>query len=210
METTDQKSRFFDFLLESNKPYLENLGKWVFHPGMLFNSWEKWWGDQKARSAAHQGIDLCFFEDVAGQIHNVNINLKIPCPFKGEIVKIEKDFLGESIYLRHHILSGGRKQLYTAFGHTTPVPTCRVGEKVAAGEVLAQIAPVPQKARILPHLHITFAWIPVSFNLEGLNWENLAAHRKITLIDPLAVLANPGGSQGQYYVLPGLSVHHQP
>ena len=158
---------------------------------MLFNSHEEWWGDKKRRTAAHQGIDLCFFEDTAGHIYHIDISLKIPAPFNGEIVKIEKDFLGKSIYLRHDIFADGTRQLYTILGHTHPFPGVSVGAKVAAGEVMAQLAGVPQKTNVLPHLHLTLAWIPVAFNPEQLNWRHLAEDRMITFIDPFSVLSTP-------------------
>ncbi|MFZ5452961.1 MAG: hypothetical protein ACOZF2_13975 [Thermodesulfobacteriota bacterium] len=158
---------------------------------MLLNALEEWWGDKKIRTAPHQGLDLCLFEDTAGQINNVKVNLTVPAPFVGEIVKIEKDFLGQSIFIRHDIFSEDSRQLFTALGHTHPFPATIEGKKVAAGEPLALIAAVPPAKNVLPHLHLTFAWIPVSFNPERLTWRNLAQDPQITLLDPFLVLADP-------------------
>jgi murein DD-endopeptidase MepM/ murein hydrolase activator NlpD len=192
MNTKSYNSIFWQYLLISNSEYLRDFKRWVFSPGMLFNSREKWWGDEKSRPAAHPGIDLCLFEDTASQINNVDLNLKIPAAFSGKIVKIEEDFLGRSIYIGHDIYSEDHRQLYSVFGHTNPFPAISVGKKVAEGEPIAWIAGVPQETNILPHLHITFSWIPVLFNPEHLNWRNLANDPLITLIDPFSVLSTPG------------------
>ncbi|MDD2903758.1 MAG: peptidoglycan DD-metalloendopeptidase family protein [Syntrophales bacterium] len=192
MNATGFNSNFWQHLLINNRENLPGFKRWVFSSGMLFNSLEKWWGDEKSRPGAHQGIDLCFFEDNASHVNNVDITLKIPAAFSGKIVKIGKDFLGRSIYISHHIYSDDHRQLYSVFGHTNPFPAVSVGKKVAEGEPIAWIARVPQEANILPHLHITFAWIPVSFNPEHLNWRNLANDPLVTLIDPFSVLSIPG------------------
>lgn len=183
---------FWEYLLASNKEYLHGFKRWIFQPGMLFNSWEQWWGDKKTRPDAHQGLDICLFEDTDGNIKNVDIHLRIPAAFGGEIVKIEPDFLGQSIYIGHHIFTEDEKQFYTVYGHTAPLPEVIVGKKLAAGELLGEIADVPAGTSILPHLHLTLAWIPVAFNPERLNWQNLADDQRITLLDPLSVLAIPG------------------
>jgi len=192
MEANLQKSRFFDFLLASNKPYLKNFEKWVFYPGMLFNSSEKWWGDKKKRPTAHEGIDLCYFKKADGQINNLDKNIKIPATFSGNIVKTETDFLGKSIYLSHEIFSPCQRQLYTIYGHTNPLTSIKARGKVEEGETIAVVSEFSrEKTDILPHLHLTFAWIPVPFPPGHLNWQNLTTNPRITLIDPLSVLSPP-------------------
>ena len=59
---------------------------------------------------------------------------------------------------------------------------------VEEGEVIAQIAAPGPKTKISPHLHLTFAWIPVPTDPGRLTWPNLGTDPSITLLDPLAVL----------------------
>ena len=59
--------RFFDYLLSANRPRLDGFRQWLFHPGMLFQARQQWWGKEKPRSTPHEGLDLCWFEDVCGQ-----------------------------------------------------------------------------------------------------------------------------------------------
>lgn len=186
------KSNFFDYLLASNRPYLAGFKKWLPQPGMLFNSLETWWGEKQPRATPHEGLDLCWFEDLTGQIKQLDKNIKIPATFAGKIVKIDRDFLGKSIYLSHEILAPDGRQLYTAYGHTRPLAAIRVGQVVAAGEIIAALAAGPGKSPKVPsHLHLTLAWIPASLPTDRLNWQNLGADRDITLLDPQSILTDP-------------------
>ena len=190
------KSRFFDHLLEKNPDSLGNFQRWRFHPGMLFNSWEQWWGEPGRRPSAHEGIDLCFFEDEAGQINFLGGTVRVPATFAGTVVKLDRDFLGQSIYLRHAIFSEDGAQLLTAYGHTRLVEGLAVGRQVAEGEIIASIAPVSaRKNGMRAHLHLTMAWAPVLLPLDRLTWENLGRDGGIRLIDPLAALAPPVGHE---------------
>jgi len=189
---TNPKSDFFNYLLASNRPYMAGFRKWLWQPGMEFNSRETWWGEKKPRATPHEGLDLCWFEDLTGQIKHLDENIKIPATFAGKIVKIGHDFLGKSIYLSHEIFAADGRQLYTAYGHTEPLAAMQVGMVVAAGEIIAAVAAGSGKSPGIPgHLHITLAWIPVSRPPDRLNWQNLGADRTITLIDPRSILAAP-------------------
>ena len=185
-------SSFFDYLLASNRPHMAGFKRWLFQPGMLFNSQETWWGEKKPRATPHEGLDLCCFEDLTGQIKQLDKNIKIPATFAGKIVKIDRDFLGKSIYLSHEIFAEDGRQLYTAYGHTEPWAAMQAGKVVAAGEIIAAIPEVMgKKTKIPPHLHLTLAWIPVSLPPDRLNWPNLGADRTIKLIDPRSILTAP-------------------
>jgi hypothetical protein len=185
----DLKSPFFRYLIVNNRPHLDNFKEWIFLPGMLFDSLEKWWGDQGRRVTPHEGLDLCSFAEVNGKKKNLDRHTKIPAAFAGEIVKIDGDFLGKSIYISHEIFDDRGRQLYSAYGHTAPQDSLKIGLKVAEGKTIAAISELPNKKfTILPHAHITFAWIPVPIVTQDLNWDNLGKSPDITLIDPLSVL----------------------
>jgi len=186
------KSDFLIYLLELNRPRLDGFLRWRFQPGMLFNSPEKWWGDQGPRYARHEGLDLYSFTDADGTLRTVDQDIKIPAAFAGEIVKIHPDFLGKSIYIRHPILSVNGGRLISVYGHTLPRESLKSGQRVAAGEDLGRISGFPgKKTSLVPHLHITFAWAPVHLPLDHLDWTNLGNDSDINLIDPLSVIARP-------------------
>jgi hypothetical protein len=182
------KSRFLEYLLANNQPYLAGFRKWVFLPGMLFNATEQWWGDKKPRAAPHEGLDLCCFADAGGDIRQLPGGIRIPAAFAGSIAKIDDDFLGKSIFVSHEIFDGKHGQLYTIYGHTEPVAG-KALRSVAAGEIIGAIAGRPAKnSTVLPHLHITVAWVPVRYPLEQLTWQHIVTDRRIMLLDPLLIL----------------------
>lgn len=185
LELTDN---FFDRLLAANQPALAALKKWLFHPGMLFRSGQQWWGQKKPRSTPHEGLDLCWFEDVAGNRQFLDQTTVIPAPFSGKVMRIFPDFLGQSIFLAHAMEGLAGKRLFTAFGHTTPLSWLGVGDEVLAGDILATVsAPGNRKTRVPPHLHITLGLMPGDLSPDRLMWETLGAEAEIILLDPLTV-----------------------
>jgi murein DD-endopeptidase MepM/ murein hydrolase activator NlpD len=186
----DLQSKFMEFMVAHNRPRMDGFKRWVFHPGMLFNSSGKWWGDQGARYTRHEGLDLYRFEDAGGITKTVDQHTKIPAAFAGDIVKIDRDFLGRSIYMSHAIFTAAGRRLISVYGHTIPRESLKSGQKVAAGEIIALISGFPgKKTALAPHLHLTFAWVPVHLALNQLDWKNLADDPGITLIDPLTVIS---------------------
>jgi hypothetical protein len=189
MSPSEIHSQFMEFMLAHNRPRMDGFQGWVFHPGMLFQAQEKWWGDHGPRTVPHEGLDLYSFEVSGGQVKTVDHETRIPAAFAGQVVKIERDFLGESIYISHALYADDGRQLLSAVGHTIPRDGLKPGQQVAAGEIIAAVAGVPgQKSNLPPHLHLTFAWVPEDFRLEQLTWKNLGHDPGIRLIDPLAVL----------------------
>jgi murein DD-endopeptidase MepM/ murein hydrolase activator NlpD len=187
------KSRFLEDLLAANQPHLATFHRWVLTPGMLFQAGEQWWGEQRRRPTPHEGLDLCCFEDAAGRLNRLDANTRIPATFAGRIIRIAPDFLGESVYLSHRIFSAAGGQLHTLYGHLKPRLGLKVGQEVAAGEIIGTISegPAGPKAPIAPHLHITLAWLRAPRAPERLDWPNLGRDPAITLIDPLVLLALP-------------------
>ena len=186
----DLHSTFMEFMVARNRPRMDGFKQWIFHPGMLFQAEGRWWGDQGRRPAPHEGLDLYRFADAAGMTKTVDQHTKIPAAFAGQVVKIHRDFLGQSIYMSHVIFAADGRQLISAFGHTVPRETLTIGGSVAAGEIIAAISGFPGKhTDLLPHLHLTFAWGPVDLSPAQLTWENLGNDPGITLIDPLPVIS---------------------
>ena len=183
-------SQFMESMLERNRPRMDGFKGWVFHPGMLFQALGKWWGDQAPRAVPHEGLDLYSFETAGGRVQTVDQQTQIPAAFAGQVVKIDRDFLGKSIYISHAIYTAGGRQLLSAVGHTVPRDRLQTGQQVAAGEIIAVVAGVPgNKTDLPPHVHLTFAWVPKDFRLDQLTWKNLGHDPGIRLIDPLAVIS---------------------
>ena len=183
-------SQFMEFMLEHNRPRMDGFKGWVFHPGMLFQALGKWWGDQGPRAVPHEGLDLYSFETTDGRVQTVDQQTQIPAAFAGQVVKIDRDFLGKSIYISHAIYSDDGRQLLSAVGHTIPRDGLKTGQQVAAGEIIAAVAGFSgKKTNLPPHLHLTFAWVPADFRVDQLTWKNLGHDPGIRLIDPLTVIS---------------------
>src|SRR5665811_1281727 len=185
------QSKLMEFMLEHNRPRMAGFKSWVFHPGMRFQALQKWWGDQGPRAVPHEGLDLYSFETASGGVKTVDQLTQIPAAFTGQVVKIDRDFLGKSIYISHAIYTADGRQLLSAVGHTVPRDGLETGQQVAAGEIIAAVAGVPGKQTNLPpHVHLTFAWVPADFRVDQLTWKNLGHDPGITLIDPLAAISS--------------------
>ncbi len=171
-------------MVTCNRLFESGFGEWLFYPGMLFDAPEKWWGKGGQRPSPHEGVDICLYRNKAGQEVRLDGTTRIPAMHDGEVVKIEGDFLGKSVYMRHDIRNGNGDRLYTIYGHTRPAHTLHPGSVLNKRDVLGRISEVERKT-ILSHLHITVAWIPESFPLERLNWATLGERREVRLLDPL-------------------------
>jgi hypothetical protein len=179
-----------EFMLEHNRPRMNGFKGWVFHPGMLFQAREKWWGDQGLRAVPHEGLDMYSFEEALGRVQTVDQQTLIPAAFAGQVVKIDRDFLGKSIYISHAIYTDDGRQLLSAVGHTIPREGLKTGQQVAAGEIIAAVARfLGKQSNLPPHVHLTFAWVPKDFRVDQLTWNNLGHDPGITLIDPLTVIS---------------------
>ena len=180
------KSTFNSFITKSNR-YLQSNGfkEWIFYPGMLFHDTEAWWTDNGIRPTPHEGIDLCFYRDNTGQVLRIDSGTKIPVLYTGDIVHIHDDFLGKSIYVKHNMNNKSGDVFHTIYGHTVPQNHCVSGTRVHEGDIIAEVAAISEESKVLPHIHITTAWIHKSLSCKRLNWETIWNSKSVTLCNPL-------------------------
>jgi hypothetical protein len=195
MTTTIEKSmvlpvsKFCDNLVRHNNLSAQGFAQWAFYPGMLFNAKEKWWGEGGRRSSPHEGIDLCLYRDKSGAIHHLDKKTGVPAVFRGHVKHIIDDYLGSTLFVAHDIHDSALNQCYTIYGHVVPAAGIAPGDAVREGEIVSAIADTEEKKRtILPHVHISVAWIPESFSADTLVWEKMNPRHHIILLDPLDVL----------------------
>lgn len=184
-----EKTTFSDCLVENNDLRKAGFEQWVFFPGMLFKSMEKWWGQAGLRNRPHEGLDLCFYRNRARQTLRLTTTTKVPAMFEGEIVNINDDFLGKSIYVRHRIYDARNRQLYTIYAHVKPYDGVACGSMVSKTTIIATIADAAKKNKqMLPHIHLSMAWLPKQFPCDRLTWETMSDAGVVTLWDPLEVI----------------------
>ena len=185
-ENNTPKSTFNSFFIKHNN-HLNTHGfkEWIFYPGMLFQDMETWWTDKGRRPTPHEGIDLCFYGDNTGQVRRIDSGTKIPVMYTGDIVHIHDDFLGKSIYVKHRMSNRSGDTLHTIYGHTVPQNHCITGTRVHEGDIIAEVAAITNGSKVLPHIHITTAWIHKSLSCKKLNWETIWSSKSVTLHNPL-------------------------
>jgi len=178
--------RFTEYLIGHNSLDERGFEKWIFHPGMLFHSTDRWWGDGGSRDHPHQGLDLCLYRDRNGDDHALDRKIKVPLIYDGEVVNIITDYIGKSVFLIHDISDGKGNQLYSIYGHTEPYDGLGKGKTLNEGDVIATIKDTKEKkVDIMPHLHLSLAWVPKCLPYHKLNWKIISDPGICTLLNPL-------------------------
>ncbi len=173
---------------------LDEIGfqTWVFHPAMLFGCRSKWWGDQGKRDRPHEGLDLCLYRTKEKNVRYLGKNTKVPVIFEGEIMKVDDDFLGKSIFVSHGFYDNQGSRLYTIYGHIKPYDLMHAGKELREGDIIGTIADTRKKSGSVPsHIHISVAWIPNTLRSQELDWKVLGDLSIVTLLDPLSVIICP-------------------
>jgi len=165
------------------------LRRLVFYPGMLFGSTEKWWGNGGKRTSSHEGLDICLYRTASGEVRQFGEQTRIPLMFDGEVKQIIDDYLGKSVFVSHRIRDSYRRRLYSIYGHIMLPENLQPGAKLSEGEVIGTVANAGKK--VMPHVHISAAWLPEQIRIEELDWRIVADPVRVSLIDPLKVITCP-------------------
>ena len=165
---------------------------WVFHPGMRFNSSDKWWGDLGRRDFPHEGVDLCLYQTPAGEVRRLGAGTRIPVMQNGVVRALFKDYLGQAVILEHENVTGVDGKLLSVYAHTYPREGIGPGVTVRAGDVIAAIADTRySKANILPHLHLSIGYPLPELAYDPFVWNSMRNPRQVKLIDPLNIIDGP-------------------
>ena len=189
-------SRFCELTVKHNNLLELGFVQWVFYPGMLFQSRERWWDNGGFRDKPHEGIDLCLYNDQSGSTRGLDKAARIPGMYRGCIKNIIDDYIGKTIFMAHDIYNDTEKQLYSIYGHVELLGRIERGMILEEGEIVGLISGTEDKRfKILPHVHISVAWIPESFPAEHLDWKIMNESPDITLLNPLDIF------NGNYAIL---------
>jgi hypothetical protein len=179
-------SSFFRLFTAFNQ--LDTISHFFFLPGMLFEDTTQWWGTKKLRPHPHEGIDLYLMEDMETGTTNLLPKMLIPAMLSGHPVHFHRDFLGETLYIRHTEIRERNAVLHTIYGHLQPSQDCSCPSLINKGDILGEISHPSQTSIVPAHLHISCAWIPEDLLVQKLNWGYMAADNDIIFIDPLPFL----------------------
>ncbi|MFP4085732.1 MAG: M23 family metallopeptidase [Desulfobacteraceae bacterium] len=179
----------FGFSYELQIP---DLKAWIFCPGMLFNTFDKWWGGEGYRKNAHEGLDLLLYTTRQGRMDRLHEGTGIQVMAHGLIVSIIKDFLGKTVFVEHASPHQDCTRVYSIYGHTVPHRDVHAGMTVHRGDIIATVAgPGSSPFPMAPHLHLSIARAPRPLSPHQFSWETLGTSHRLTLLDPLKVLHHP-------------------
>jgi murein DD-endopeptidase MepM/ murein hydrolase activator NlpD len=186
------KTRFTEMLIEANSIHPNDFQSWVFCPGMLFNSADKWWGDRGRRDFPHEGIDFCLYEDRSGQILRIDEKTCIPVMQEGVVRAMFTDYLGQAVIIEHEHPRSETGTFLSAYAHTKPYAGIQPGIIVKEGDVIATIADTRQsKANILPHLHLTLGLPTPNLVYDPFVWNMMRDPELIVLLNPIGLIDWP-------------------
>lgn len=170
---------------------LDEMGfsRFIFYPGMLFGSTEKWWGAGGSRPSAHEGLDLCFFETRDRRRYRLDETVRIPAAVSGRIIRIMDDFLGRTVVVESRCRPAAAP-FYTFYAHIRPDMELREGDALSAGTAFAAIAQIRSpKVPLPPHIHITMAAAAAMPPVDTLSWPVMNRLDRSVFSDPLDVLS---------------------
>jgi len=180
------RKRFTQTLIATNGLDPDKFQTWVFWPGMLFKSPDKWWGDGGRRDFPHEGLDFCLYQDADGKVCRLGENTRIPVMHDGVVRALFKDYLGQAVILEHVDADHAGGRLMSVYAHTVPEKYIVPAAVVKAGDIIATIADTRHsKAGILPHLHLSFGRPAPDLIYEPFVWNRMRDPEQVKLIDPL-------------------------
>lgn len=112
----------------------------------------------------------------------------IPAIFDGIIVRDHQDFLGQTLYIQHEQFQQNSKTLYSLYAHIAI--NDKLPKKIARDMPIGVIAEVPGLSPVPPHLHLSMAWLENTLDTTSINWNNIASHESVHLVDPLGFVRN--------------------
>jgi hypothetical protein len=159
--------------------------EWLFHPGMLFSSMDKWWGDFGFRSSAHEGIDITYFRTPAEEILCFDDSVQIPAMEDGRIINICDDFLGRTLVVETINQGFPETRVIYTYAHIRPEIRLTIGHCVKKDEVIARVCDTRKNPQLPPHLHFSCFEIEKGVLPRDLNWNLFSNDTAINRVNPV-------------------------
>ncbi|MEE4239862.1 MAG: peptidoglycan DD-metalloendopeptidase family protein [Desulfopila sp.] len=183
----DTPFQYFHYL-ELCNPNLQGAKEYILYPGMEFGSREKWWPDSGMRPTAHEGIDICYYRDAAGEERTLPLTSNLTVMASGRVVAICRDFLGYSLFLDHEYEDELR--FLSVYAHIAPHNSIAAGQYLHPGDSIGSIADTTgRKNRMVAHLHVTLMQVERFVSAEKYDWDLINRSPYSRLIDPLQMTA---------------------
>lgn len=129
---------------------------------------------------------MCFYEREGGEIQSLGSGLKVPPVQAGTVVRICKDFLGQTVVLSHGRTGPESGELLSLYAHLQPDQDMSIGGWVFAEDILGKtVQSDALPPGMQPHLHISLAWNEWPMDYDHLEWPRLSRWEGVRFIDPL-------------------------
>ena len=177
---------YLDIIARTNRLYhSDDSVTWLFHPGMLFLSRDKWWGDYRYRHTEHEGIDITFFSDGKEKIGQFSDRFKIPSFSDGRLIQICSDFLGQSMVVELPDRCSRYHRTVLVYAHVTPLTRMAAGVSIKKHEVIATACGTAKNPQLPPHLHLSCFEILKKIPAPEMNWSLFTSQRSfVRMINP--------------------------
>lgn len=159
---------------------------WMFHPGMLFYSMDKWWGDYRFRATRHEGIDICYYgASGSPRLRGIRAGSLVPAMADGEVLHICNDFLGQTIIIRHQEAGDTPWPVVICYAHILPEQSLRIGDTVKKEALVARVIDTVKNPLLPPHLHISCFEILSDILPSKWDWSLFTDNSKVRMISPV-------------------------
>ena len=162
--------------------------EWLFYPGMLQDSPDKWWDDWRLRHAPHEGVDICFYRSPASSNTSISTlppGSKIPAMAGGTLLNIADDLLGQSLVMSYSPPGAGAADLILVYSHLVVAPDLSPGSQIQKGQIIAQTFDTRTKgSKLLSHLHLSCIDLLKKRPGHTLNWKLFPNRKQVNLINP--------------------------
>ncbi|MFA6011622.1 MAG: M23 family metallopeptidase [Desulfobacteraceae bacterium] len=181
-------SFFFNDLVGKNG--FTDFESWFFYSGMMFGSDYKWWGKGGTRPDPHEGLDICYYKNKAGDLKNLDEKTMVPVMFDGVVFEVSNDdYLGKSIFVRHDVRDKNDFFLHSVYAHANPVDGLTQGTVLGQGDIIARVSDIRDRKLSIPgHLHVSMVFLPEDYPKDMLKWSILAVTYQARLVDPFGYL----------------------
>jgi hypothetical protein len=178
-------SEYLKIISKINKLEKDHAVNWLFYPGMLFLSGDKWWGDFRFRSTPHEGIDICFFRGDRNKIQCFNPEIQVPALENGRLINICNDFLGQTLVVESRKIQPAHTGVLTAYAHIRPAAPLKINDNIKKNQIIATLCDTVKNPQLPPHLHLSCFEIPKSVKAEELNWSFFSRSIHASPINPV-------------------------
>ena len=197
-------TRYLDQIARVNGLALENTGTeassdeakitWLFYPGMLQDSRDKWWADFGLRHAMHEGIDICFYASNS-RISALPPGTRVPAMFDGTLINVADDLLGQSMVVSYSSgfkppgfqPSGAKeKNLVLVYSHLEVDKGLTPGTRIYRDQVIARTFDTRIKnSKLLSHIHLSCMIVPKGVPPLDMNWSLFPDRKQVEYINPV-------------------------